>query len=143
MKNLIEVALHKATRESGLEDFDFTKSALGNSFPYVTKKPVMSDPKNMLPIKAEKGSWNTITTHYGDALTKTYNFNLIEHLLYFVEEVVKHSEHIQHHPKIEITNKQVYIELTTHDIGIVSDLDIKLSKFCDEIFEDIYYIEEF
>ena len=69
MKSLIEVALHKANRESGLEDFDFTKSAMGNSFPYVTKKPLMSDPKNNLPIKPDEGKWDV----YEGALYKTFN----------------------------------------------------------------------
>ena len=139
MKKLIEVAFHKASRQPGLEDFDFTKSALGNNFPYVTKKPLMSDPKNNLPIKPDESDWEV----FSDALHKTFNFKSIEHMLYFIEELVKQSNTIQHHPEIKIVDKTVDIMLTTHELGEVSDLDLRLSKFCDEIFEDIYYIEEF
>jgi len=143
MKSLIEVALHKANREAGLEGFDFTKSAAGNNFPYVSRKPVMGNPLENLPIKAEKSDWTTIETSNGSEMHKNYKFRLIEHLLFFIEEVIKLSDKMNHHPKIEIKEKDVYVTLSTHEIQDISSLDLKLAKFCDELFEDVYYIEEF
>ena len=45
--------------------------------------------------------------------------------------------------ELVIQDKEVYVELYTHDINDVSHLDIELSKFMDEIFSEIQIITEF
>ena len=48
------------------------------------------------------------------------------------------AEQINHHPKIIIDYKSISFELTTHDIGGITDLDIQLAIFIDETYNELY-----
>jgi len=50
---------------------------------------------------------------------------------------------MQHHPALIITSETVQVELYTHDINEVSELDLKLARFIDEIYDDVKFIQEF
>jgi pterin-4a-carbinolamine dehydratase len=47
------------------------------------------------------------------------------------------------HPHLEVSKDNVKVILYTHDINDVSELDLKLAKFIDEIYDDVKFIEEF
>ena len=64
----------------------------------------------------------------------------IRFLLDCWNEIIKKSDHIQHHPIITIDHLVVEIVLYTKELNDITDLDIKLSKYIDEIFYDISFI---
>ena len=47
---------------------------------------------------------------------------------------------INHHPKIVIDVDVVTIELTTHEMGDVSDRDLDLARYIDEVYQDVKFI---
>ena len=95
---------------------------------------------NTLPIDVKKASWETIEDNEKIYLTKTYTFMTEKHLLYFLNESIRKSNIINHHPKIIIENNQIKIESFTHDMNDVSHLDIELTKFMDEVYDDIIFL---
>ena len=92
------------------------------------------------PIKLDKSSWETTLDEDDEKLEKTYKMHNDRHVLYFVSELIRESSRMNHHPIIQINHNEVSITLFTHDLGQVTEQDIKLSKFCDELYEDIVFI---
>ena len=47
------------------------------------------------------------------------------------------AEQMNHHPEWSNVYNSVSINLTTHDVGGLSELDINLGKFIDDTFEQM------
>lgn len=92
------------------------------------------------PIKVITSKWETF--NYGDyiALNRTYEFKSKDHLQYFLIETLNESHRLDHELKIIVTGMKVEIITYTHDINDVTDVDVKLSKLIDEIYQDIFFI---
>ena len=93
-----------------------------------------------LPLTVEKSTWETIVENDRTYLNKVYKFNTEKHILYFLNEVIYRSNYINHHPKIIIENNLIEIVLYTHDVNDITELDLQMSKYIDEIYNDIVYI---
>jgi pterin-4a-carbinolamine dehydratase len=126
MEKLILSAIRRSKREAPI--FESATSLSETS----EKNPVLE-----VPINPEQTSWKTVSTYEKNSLQKVYKFTNSKHLRYFVDEMLKESDQIFHHPKLIIEGLNVKVELYTHDINDVSDLDIHLSKFADEIFREV------
>ena len=74
-------------------------------------------------------------------ITKEYNFASHDHMMYFINEVLRQSDRINHHPKLVIDHNKVSVDLYTKDINDITEADTELSRSIDEIFEDISYID--
>lgn len=118
-------------------DFNFSKSLNENIYQNTDHDPDIS-----LPIPVRSSSWEIIQNNNLNFMFKEYNFKYYKHLEYFITEILKKSNKIKHHPVIIIDESNVQIKLFTKNINDVSDLDIYLSKFIDEIYEEINYILE-
>tara|TARA_Y100000592_G_C5286308_1_gene228693 strand:+ start:118 stop:546 length:429 start_codon:yes stop_codon:yes gene_type:complete len=94
-----------------------------------------------LPVRAEEGNWSTFDYGEYQALTKEYNFASHDHMMYFINEVLRQSDRINHHPKLVIDHNKVSVDLYTKDINDITEADTELSRSIDEIFEDISYID--
>ena len=68
---------------------------------------------------------------YSDRMTILENF---KQALDFMNQVGEFCENINHHPNWYNSYNVVKIELTTHDIGGLSNLDFKLAKKIDLIY---------
>lgn len=95
-----------------------------------------------MPVNAKKGSWEQFDYGEYDCIEKTYDFKSVDHLLYFVNEVVLSSEKHSHHPILNIDHMLVNVKLYTKDFNTVTEADTLMSSVIDEIFEDIFYIEK-
>ena len=95
---------------------------------------------NELPIDAKEVSWETVEDDERIYLTKSFTFMTEKHLIYFLNESIRKSNVINHHPKIVIENNTVKVESFTHDINDVSHLDLQITKFMDELYEDIVFL---
>lgn len=93
-----------------------------------------------VPIEIEKSSWELFEVDGQEKLVKAYKLHDVRHVLYFMNELIKQSEHMNHHPKIILEGNLISVVLYTHDIGEVTERDIELSRFCDELYEDIVYL---
>ena len=96
-----------------------------------------------VPIEPKKVTWEQVDDHEKTFLTKTFNFQMQKHLIYFLNELIRKSNEVEHHPQIIINNNEIVIETYTHDINDITEADLSLIKFMDELYEDIEYINRF
>ena len=67
----------------------------------------------------------------GIALEKTYSFKGFNSAFGFMTRVAMAAERANHHPEWSNIYNRVTIRWTTHSLGGVSDLDLKLAASCD------------
>lgn len=75
-------------------------------------------------------SWSEI----GGYLQKSFEFSNFKESLNFVQKVGQLCEELNHHPIITINFNKVRIKSKTHDTNSITDLDHKLSRKIDLIF---------
>ena len=96
-----------------------------------------------LPVEPSESEWEEVSDFYKTVLSKTFSFKRHKHLRYFISETLKESDRMMHHPHLEVGSDYVKIVLFTHDINEISEMDLRLAKFIDEVYEDIKFIQEF
>ena len=96
-------------------------------------------PSTSLPVSVETSDWVTVSSP--ERLVKTFSFLNLDSLKYFIDEVLTYQESIQHHALLIIEDRSVRVETYTHDIEQITEQDIKLSNFCDEVANDINFIQ--
>ena len=91
-----------------------------------------------IPIEPAKSAW----VHNKDpqALSRLFEFENFEGFKYFLEALLDYQAHVQHHATLTIENLAIYVEAFTHDINMVTELDLNLAKFCDELYDDLIYV---
>lgn len=68
-----------------------------------------------------------------DKLHKVFTFANFVEAFGFMSKVALHAEKMNHHPELKNVYKHVTIDLTTHDAGGISELDIKLARTIDSL----------
>lgn len=116
-------------------DFNFTKSI---------KENFQTDIDNKLPIEIEesKTEWENIYDNDGEKLIKSYYFNNHKHMLYFVNEYLKKTKSLHKTANISIQGMIATVILFTEDIMQVSEIDLELAKYLDDINNDIIFIRD-
>ncbi|MFW2382303.1 MAG: 4a-hydroxytetrahydrobiopterin dehydratase [Acidimicrobiales bacterium] len=67
----------------------------------------------------------------GETLRRRFQFASFTEAMAFVSAMVEPSETLNHHPTWTNTYNRVDIELTTHDAGGLSDLDVQWAKLAE------------
>jgi 4a-hydroxytetrahydrobiopterin dehydratase len=68
-----------------------------------------------------------------DAVTKTFQFADFTEAFAFMARTALFAEKWDHHPEWFNVYKTVEVTLSTHDVGGLSDLDVKLARKMDEL----------
>jgi 4a-hydroxytetrahydrobiopterin dehydratase len=68
-----------------------------------------------------------------DEIEKVFEFSDFPSAIDFVNKVAKVAEELNHHPDIQIHYNKVEIDLTTHEIGAVSQKDVDVASRIDSI----------
>ncbi len=68
-----------------------------------------------------------------DAIAKTFTFKDFNEAWGFMSRCALAAEQINHHPEWFNVYKTVEVTLSTHDVGGLSELDIKLAKTMDQL----------
>ena len=138
MSKLLQNILKNKSKQR-LDELDLTKSGsamkryLGQSYPY--------EEESHLPIEVDTSSWiNTVGSRSQNVIQKSYNLHNSKFLIYFLNEVIKLSDELQHHPEIHINHNQVVITLYTQDLDDVTERDLEMAKKIDDINEDVKVI---
>lgn len=77
--------------------------------------------------------WSVITNKEGkEALKKDFLFKDFIEAFEFMKAVAIKAEAICHHPEWFNVYNKVFVELTTHDTGGVSEKDYEMAEFMDE-----------
>lgn len=68
-----------------------------------------------------------------DAITKTFTFKDFNQAFGFMTRAALVAEKMDHHPEWFNVYKTVAVTLATHDVGGVTELDVKLAEAMDKI----------
>ena len=140
MKNLISLALKK--NKENLAEFDMSKSGSeiikSVGYPYNLNR-LQDD----IPIKPEEARWENKEDNSKHYIERIYHFRTHRHMLYFINEAIKKSHELNHHPEMLITENQITVALYTHDINDVTEQDLKLAKYFDDVYDDIKHVGSF
>ena len=60
-----------------------------------------------------------------------------------INQVLEKSKQLNHHPEIFISHVDVRIMLHTADLGQITELDLKFSKFISDVYDDTKFIRDF
>jgi len=69
----------------------------------------------------------------GDTIEKTYEFTDFDAAIRFMTEAVAPINELNHHPTWTNTYNTVRVELSSHDVGKVTDRDIRLAAILDQL----------
>lgn len=72
-----------------------------------------------------------------DAITKKFKFLDFRTAWSFMEDVAVEADEMSHHPEWTNIYNRVEVTLTTHDVGGVSELDLDLAAFMDEVAREM------
>ena len=95
-----------------------------------------------LPIDVKGGPRWDMVDEPSQRLKKTFKFEALFKLKAFLNEVLEYEEEMGHNGKITIEGVSVEIEVYTHRVNLVTELDIEYAKAVDEIMEDVVYFHE-
>ena len=68
-----------------------------------------------------------------DAIRKTFKFKDFNEAFSFMTRVALLAEKLDHHPEWANVYNRVDVTLTTHDANGVTELDVQMAKFMDEL----------
>ena len=88
---------------------------------------------SLLP-QHERDNLNITLPHWqveADRLKRDWRFKDFSEAFAFMTRVALLAESMQHHPNWSNVYNRVSIELTTHDLGGLSDLDVQLARSID------------
>ena len=77
----------------------------------------------------ELSGWRAVTGR--EAIFKSFKFKDFSAAFGFMTRVALAAEKLDHHPEWFNVYNRVDITLTTHDLAVVSELDVKLARIID------------
>lgn len=80
---------------------------------------------------AELPEWREVEGR--DAIHRAFAFQDFNQAFAFMTRVALMAEKMDHHPEWRNVYHRVEITLATHDVGGVSDLDLRLARFIDSV----------
>ena len=88
-----------------------------------------------LPVEISKSDW--LVMKDPERFSRTYTFEKKkEQLQFFVTELLEYQERLGHHAKITIEDGKVTVEVYTHGIERITDIDKEFAREADEIYKD-------
>ena len=91
-----------------------------------------------MPIKIKRATWQHLSNP--KRLSKTFIFDNLLQRLFFINEIMKSAEQLQHDIKIVLESNTITIETYTHDMNDVTEIDLEIAKTADLIFKDAMYV---
>ena len=108
-----------------------------HSDPVVVGFEMLPMPNSDCPISPASPQWEIVSDP--NRYMKSFEFNDFESFNLFLSEVLVYQEQIQHHGKITIDQYNVIIEIYTHDVNDVTEIDQEYVHMIDNIFQDVEY----
>lgn len=96
--------------------------------------------QSSLPLQVHKNEWAFLTDDGLERLNRTYEFDSLSQRSLFIEELLAAEERSGHHAEITISGKRVTVEVWTHDLDKVTELDKEYASDCDTLYNDISLI---
>ena len=93
-----------------------------------------------VPLVPEKSTWTIVQEP--ERLMRKFVFEDIQNRNWFLKELLEDEVQSGHNGKITIDGMEAVIEVWTHDIDAVTELDIEYAARCDDIFNDVSLLGE-
>jgi len=88
------------------------------------------------PIEAiSKPAWETLENP--ERLKRKFVFKTPKQLSQFILELIQYENEIHHNGSVLIQGKEATIEVYTHDIDAITEIDIEYAKEVGKIFRDV------
>ena len=87
------------------------------------------------PVVPSEGIWETVSDP--TRFQKKFQLANQQELVAFINEVLAYQNNIQHHGKITIDADSVMIEVYTHDVNTITEIDQEYVHEIDNIFLDV------
>ncbi len=101
--------------------------------------PVLSESHDPLPISPENSEW--AIDKDPERLKRIFTFETLETRNWFISEILEQEKTTGHYGSISIDGLEVTVEVHTHDVSRVTELDQEYAEFCDDVFQDVSYLE--
>jgi len=88
-------------------------------------------------VPQQKNHWEVIPSP--NRLSRSYDFESSEILKIFLNEALDYQESVQHHGKFIVEHQKVTIEIYTHDLDDVTEVDLEWAKMMDNIYKDVQF----
>ena len=89
------------------------------------------DPAARANALATLAGWSELDGR--DAITRTFQFADFNHAFGFMARVALLAEKMDHHPEWFNVYNRVEVTLATHDAGGVTELDVRMANFMNEV----------
>lgn len=97
--------------------------------------PILKGASNNLPISAKKSTeWKLQENPV--RLTRMYKFSDETKFNMFIVELLELQSETQHHARITLQYPQIKVEVWTHTLGSVTEVDKEWSRKADDIYGD-------
>ena len=97
-------------------------------------RPSRLDATQITAALRDLPAWQLVGASEGagsDALRQTFQFADFNAAFGFMSRVAMMAERLDHHPDWSNVYDRVVVTLSTHDVGGVAELDVRLARFCD------------
>ncbi|MHA2020971.1 MAG: 4a-hydroxytetrahydrobiopterin dehydratase [Candidatus Thorarchaeota archaeon] len=91
--------------------------------------------KREVPVEPRRDRWRV--EQEPERLVRKFTFKDTRVQQAFIQEVLDYEHESQHHGRILIENLNVTVEVWTHDLMRVTEVDIEYAEVLDEIFVDV------
>ena len=93
------------------------------------------------PIQPRRFDWERMTDP--ERLGKSFEFRSHSEYRSFLQEIMQYETETNHYAKIVCEFPKVHIEVYTHDVNGITELDLEYAAEADDIRRDVaYYAEE-
>jgi len=93
-----------------------------------------------VPLVPEKSEWTIVAAP--ERLARKFIFEDVETRNWFLKELLEDEAQSGHNGKITIDGMEMLIEVWTHDLDAVTELDVEYAARCDDIFDDVALLGE-
>jgi len=92
------------------------------------------------PISPSPAQWEVVSDP--TRFMKKFEFDSFPSLKNFLDEILVYQEQIQHHAKITIDHMSVNIEVYTHDVNDITEIDQEYVHEVENILRDVQHYNE-
>ena len=89
-----------------------------------------------LPVEVEKKpAWETLENP--ERLRRKFSLENSNQLIQFLYEIIQYEADVDHHGSILIENLEVGVEIYTHSVDQVTELDVEYAEELNKIYRDV------
>ena len=99
---------------------------------FLTSVTVTSSP----PLSPKSFTWEKVSDP--NRFMKTFEFESHKEMSNFVQEMLLFQEEFDHYAKMTVDFPKVVIEVYTHDVNNITELDTDYAKAADQIRKDVF-----